>query len=105
MIPGEDNLLRLYSFALGLDFLRFDVNETGDDIQEALTRQDLFPEIRGFVSLRVGGVARAIPVSLVERQELCCPALKGSCHVNLLGVYREMNQRTLLEGKDQVGRT
>ena len=65
-----------------------------DDVSEAFLREDLFPEIGGFMSVRVGWISFTAIVSLVEGEEegFCSGELGG--HVNFLGIDCEVDETT-----------
>ena len=64
-----------------------------EDLEPALARPDLLPEVRGTVPARIDGVALAAAVAQVERQELRGRARKARDHVHLVVADGEVHQR------------
>ena len=107
MVAGEDHGLRL-DLVAPLVPLLFDlqVNETGQDVEQTVALQHLFPQVGRAVapSVRVGRIARRTGVSLVEGQELRRLAGQPGGHEHGVGVRSEVGQRAALELEDGLMR-
>ncbi len=61
------------------------------DVCQARRREHLFPEVVSLEAVRIGRVAGAVVVSLVEGQEPRALAAQLGAHAHLAVVYREMH--------------
>ena len=107
MVAGEDHGLRLDLVAPVVALL-FDlqVNEAGENVEQTVALQHLFPQIGRAVAAAggIGWIARCPRESLVEGQELGRPAGQPGGHEHGVGVYGEVSQRAALEFEDRLAR-
>src|SRR5439155_12726471 len=82
-----------------IDFLFFllDEHEMTDDVDEAVALKYLCPKIAGAITRRMLRITcsafyLARVASAVERKEMCFLLLQSRCHVNFVGIGREMNK-------------
>ena len=83
-------------------FLDLQVNEPCQNIQEAVTLQHRFPQIRGLAAAGVFRIACPATAAPVEGQKARAFTRKARGHVDLVGVHREMDKGALLELENQV---
>ena len=101
VVPREDHGLFLDLPVAGLLLLDLEMDEPGEDVEQAVPVPHLLPEVRGLVPPGVFGIARARAVAQVEGQETL-PAPEPGGHVDLVRVHGEMYEGPLLELKDQI---
>ena len=111
MVTGEDELFFLNNLggrALRYFFLFLDVgNKTVNQIEQAITLQHFFPQIRGGVSVGIYRVALAARItctvrSLVERHKVGRTALKRRCHIRFIKVNRKVDEETMVETEAEL---
>ena len=107
MVAGEDHGLRPDSVAPFVALLvDLQVHEAGEDVEQAVALQHLFPQIGRATgpSRRIGRVAGRAVGSLVEGQELRRLAGEPRGHEHGVGVRGEVGQRAALELEDRLAR-
>ena len=107
MVAGEDHGLRPDPVApLVALLVDLQVNEAGEDVEQAVALQHLFPQIRRAAgpSRRIGRVAGCAVGALVEGQELRRLAGEPGGHEHGVGVRGEVGQRAALELEDRLAR-
>ena len=77
------------------------MEETSEKVKPAIPFPDLFPEVVSAVAVGVFGVARAVAIALVERQEPRLRAFQAGGHIAFIGIDGEMNQRAFLECEEE----
>ena len=107
MVAGEDHRLGPDLAALVVAFLLdLQVNETGEDVEQAVALQHLFPQVGGAAGTarRIRRVAGGPIAPLVEGQEMRRLSGQARGHTYHFGIHRKMHQRTTLEGEDRLAR-
>ena len=107
VVAGEDHRFDPHLPALVVAFLvGLEVDEAREQVEQAVAREDFFPEVGGAVgvSVRIGRVARAAVAAPVEGQEAGGGAGKPGGHEHGLGVDREVDERSALELEDRLAR-
>ena len=74
-----------------------------EDVGKAARGQNLAPEVVGLEAVEVGGIARAVVVPLVERQEPRAFALEFGAHPHFAFIHGEVHH-TAAEGKEWLAR-
>ena len=97
MVPGEDDAFLRDSLPVDLGFLDFEVNESAEDVHEAVPLPDLLPQIPGSVSTGVIWISRSVVVPPVERQERGALPVEPRRHEHEVGIDGEMDERPFLE--------
>ena len=107
VVAGEDHGLRL-DLAAPIVALLVDlqVDEAREEIEQAVTLQHLFPQVRRAVgpALRIGRVPGCSGATLVEGEKVRRRARQAGRHEHRLGVHGEVHQRTALEFEDRLAR-
>ena len=70
-----------------------DVDEPPQQVEPRVLLPDPLPQVGGAVAVRVRRVALAAVVAPVEGQKACRGTLQPRRHGDLLGVYREVDDR------------
>ncbi|HOW04797.1 hypothetical protein [Methanospirillum hungatei] len=97
MIPGKDDPFGdVFLPSPGL-LLFLQVDEPGKDVKQAVSCQDLFPEVCGFVVGPVRGVSFSSVVPFIERDEPGMRTVKTGCHSDFFRVGGEVNKGPLLK--------
>ena len=102
MIAGKDQFLFAGLFAVVIFFIVF-VNEVLKEVENAIARPDLFPEIGGGEAVPGVGVARAIFRAAIEGNETRGCAFEFGGEINNIGVHREVGE-TAAEGEERFAR-
>ena len=94
---------------LDLPLPRLDEQEVAQDVEKAVARQHVVPEVPGAVPGRMRRIARpalhrARPAAPVERQEAGLRAGEPRAHAHLVGVGREVDQRPRPEPEQRRAR-
>ncbi len=89
VIAGKDLLARLASTPLVL--LLDDLSIVFNDLGEAASGQDLLPQIVCCQPGRIGWVARAVVIALVEGEKPGVLALEMGAEAHLVVIHREMH--------------
>ena len=88
-----------------LPLLDLQVDEAGEDVEQAVAREHLLPEIGGaVVAVRAGRIAGAVVVALLNGSQ--CVALPSSLVVmnDEIGIDGEVDERALLEAEQRQAR-
>ena len=107
VVAGEDHGFHLDFGASVVAFLvDLQVNEAGEDVEQAVALQHFFPQICRSVGppVRIGRVPGRSRAPLVEGQEVRRSASQSGGHEYGFGVYGEMRQRAALEFEDWLAR-
>ena len=103
MIAREDESF-FFEFAsvFVLFFVDLEMDESGDQIKEAVTLEDFFPEVGGaiIVAVRIGWVSGSALVALVEGEEAGGGSGKAGGHPDKLGIDGEVGEGAAFEFKD-----
>ena len=108
-LPYHAELMVAWKHLAALFFACFDILRLDDlgvileDVGQSRRCEHLFPQIIGLKSIRVGRIARAIVVALVERQKPRTFALKLCTHFYFAIVHREVHH-TAPESKQWFAR-
>ena len=103
VVAGKDQRLRLHLAPLLIALLfALQVQETGQQVQQAAALQNFLPKVGGAVvaSFRVRRVAGAGISALVKGQKARGRARQPGGHLHGFGIDSEMNQGAPLEGKN-----
>ena len=107
MVAGEDHRLGVDLTAEVVALLfNLQVNEAGEDVEQAVTLQHLFPQVCGAVGTprRIRRIPGGSIATLVEGQKVRRPAGQASGHAYRFGIHRKMHQRAALEQEDRLVR-
>src|SRR5437773_242786 len=87
-------------------FLDLQMNEPGEHVEQAVTLQDLFPQVRRAIvpALWIGWISRSRFVALVQRKEVRGTASEASCHKDPFCVGGEMDKCSAFELEDCFSR-
>lgn len=103
MIAREDESF-FFEFAsvFVLFFVDLEMDESGDQIKEAVTLEDFFPEVGGaiIVAVRIGWVSGSALVALVEGEEAGGGSGKAGGHPDKLGIDGEVGEGAAFEFKE-----
>lgn len=102
MIAGKDQAFDPGLFAVIILLFVF-VNEVLNEVENAVTRPDLFPEIGGGKAFEAGRVARAVFVAAVEGNEAGGGAFEFGGEVDEVGIDGEVGE-TAAEGEERLTR-
>ena len=107
VVAGEDHGLRLDLAALIVAFLvDLQVDETGEEVEQAVALQHLFPQVcRSVGPARwIGRVSGCSGGTLVEGKKARGRARQTGGHKHGLGVHGKVHQRAVLEFEDRLVR-
>ena len=107
VVTREDHRIDLYLTTLVVPFfLHLQMEETREEVKEAVALQNLFPEICGAVgpARGIGWIAGAAVASFVEGQEVRRRPGQPCGHQDGFGVDGEMDQGAALEFEDRFPR-
>lgn len=79
------------------------VNEAGQDVEQAVALPDLLPQAGRLVAVRILWAARAEAVAVVERQEMRALSGKPGGRVNQVGIDGEIHRRPPRNDEKQRG--
>ena len=99
MIAGEYLLVALRTGIL-VGFLD-DLRIVFDDIGKLILGENLLPEIVSLYAVRIGRIARAVTIALVEGQKPALVALQLRAHPNLIVIHGKMHHAAF-EAKQQL---
>ena len=102
MIAGKDQFTFARLFAVVIFIIIF-MDEVLKEIENAITRPDLFPEIGGGEAVPGVGVARAVFSAAIEGNETRGCAFEFGGEINNIGVNGEVGE-TAAEGKEWFAR-
>ena len=102
LVVAREDLQRLFAAGAFILFLH-DLGVVLKDVCQPCAGEDLAPEVVGLQAVRVGRIARAIVVALVERQEPGVLALKVRAEAHLLLVHSKVHQAAA-ELEEQLAR-
>lgn len=102
MIAGKDQAFDPGLFAIFILFFIF-VNEVLNEVEDAITRPDLFPEIGGGKAFEAGRVACALLVAAVEGDETGGGAFEFGGEVDEVGIDGEVGEAAA-EGEERFTR-
>ena len=104
VVAGKDHRLHLYlAAAVVAFFVRLQVDEARDQVEQAVALQHLLPQVGGAVAAPAGSgrIAGAAVAAAVERQEAGGVPGEPRGHPHRFGVRGEVHEGAPLEGKDR----
>lgn len=104
VIPGEDSVFGPDLPAVERFLLHLYMHEPGEEIEQAIPGQDLFPEICGLEVARIFRVPCTSVVSLVEGEEVRGGTRQAGGHPGFVGIDSEVHQGPFLELEDEIVR-
>ncbi len=90
VIAGEEQCLPLLSGLFVL--LNRELGELLNDVGQAAARENVLPQVRRLVPVRIDRVALPVFEAFVERQKVAVIARQLGAHESFVWVYREMHQ-------------
>ncbi|OQC00633.1 MAG: hypothetical protein BWX80_03412 [Candidatus Hydrogenedentes bacterium ADurb.Bin101] len=91
VIAREDQGLPLHLLVTQFLLFHLQMNEPRQDIEKTVPCQHLFPEIGGFIPVRIVRIARAAAAAPVEGQEVGMLARQARGHVYLVRIHGKMD--------------